>query len=457
MKIIILGAGQFGTSLAASLASEANDINVVDVDAAKLFTLQERYDLRTVRGNASHPSVLDRAGASAADMLIAVTNSDETNMLACQIGYTLFHISTKIARVRSSEYFSYKNLFAQEALPVDLLISPESLVAEYVEQIIAFPEAQQIVGFAGGRAQMISLRCTTAHGPVGRKLGSWLPDVDYRCMAIFRNKESIVPDGDTVIQAGDEMFLLGDPRAMEQIRAEFSETQKNDRGIRRIILAGGGNIGKRLASHLGDDYHVKLIEINPEQARQASEELNNVIVLQGSATDRELLINENIDQTDLFCAITESEETNLVTAMLAKELGATRTIALVNSPAFAEMANHLRIDKLIIPTQISISAMLSYLHRGDVAVAHFLRDGKAEALETVIHGDHDSSRVVGRTLAEIELPKHTSIGAIVRDHKVLIAHHDLQIQTGDHVIVLVSDKHEIPAVESLFRVAATYI
>ncbi len=457
MKIIILGAGQFGTSLAASLISETNDINVVDLNAAKLDTLQERYDLRTVRGNASHPSVLDRAGASTADMMIAVTNSDETNMLACQIGYTLFHISTKIARVRSSEYFSYKNLFAQEALPVDLLISPESLVAEYVERIIAFPEAQQIVGFAGGRAQMVSLRCTTAYGPVGRKLSSWLPDVDYRCTAIFRNKESMVPNGDTVIQAGDEMFLLGDPQAMRQIRAEFSEAQQNSRSIRRIVLAGGGNIGKRLASHLGNDYHVKLIEINPEQARQASEELNNVIVLQGSATDRELLINENIDQTDLFCAVTESEETNLVTAMLAKELGATRTIALVNSPAFAEIANRLHIDKLIIPTQISISAMLGYLHRGDVAVAHFLHGGTAEALEAVIHGDHDSSRVVGRTLAEIELPKHTSIGAIVRGQNVLIAHHDLQIQTGDHVIVLVSDKHEIPAVESLFRVAATYI
>lgn len=457
MKIIILGAGQFGGSLAAMLTSEANDINVIDLNAARLHTLQERYDLRTVHGNGSHPSVLARAGAHDADMLIAVTDNDETNMLACQIAYTLFRISTKIARVRHGEYFHYKNLFAQEALPVDLLISPESLIAEYVERMIAFPEALQIVDFAGGRAQMVSVRCANGHGPVGGRLGEWLQDVEFRCTAIYRNGESLVPDGDTVVHAGDEMFLLGGAKAMRSIRAEFSDPESGDRGIRRLVLAGGGNIGKRLASHLGNNYHVKLIEIHPEHARQASEELNNVIVLNGSATDRDLLVDENIDRADLFCALTEREETNLIAAMLAKELGAAHTMALVNSPVFAEMTTRLGIDKSINPTQIAISAMLSYLRRGDVAMAHSLRGGTAEALETVVHGDRDSSRVAERMLAEIELPEHASIGAIVRDQDVLIAHHNSKIQAGDHVIVLVTDKNEISQVEALFQVDATYI
>lgn len=457
LKIIILGAGQFGGSLASTLTSEANDINVVDLDGAKLNALQERCDLRTVQGNGSHPSVLERAGANDADMLIAVTNNDETNMLACQIAYTIFHISTKIARVRHSEYFYYRNLFAQEALPVDLLISPENLVAKYVERMIDFPEALQIVDFADGRARMVSVRCENGHGPVGEQLGSWLPDVEYRCTAIYRNGESLVPDGDTVVQAGDEMFLLGSARAMRAIRAEFRDVDSGSQDIRRLVLAGGGNIGRRMASHLGDDYHVKLIELHPEHARQASEQLNNVIVLNGSATDRDLLVDENIDRTDMFCALTEREETNLVAAMLAKELGAIRSIALVNSQVFADMANRLGIDQSINPTQIAISAMLSFLRRGDVAMAHSLRGGTAEALETVVHGDRESSRVVGRTLADIKLPEHASIGAIVRGEEVLIAHHDSEIQAGDHIIVLVTHKDEIPQVENLFQVDATYI
>ena len=458
MKIIILGAGQFGGSLAATLTSEDNDINVVDLDATKLHALEERYDLRTVHGNGSHPSVLMRAGANDADMIIAVTNNDETNMLACQISYTLFHVSTKIARVRCTEYFRYRQLFTQEALPVDKLISPESLVAEYVERMIAFPEALQIVDFASGHAQMVSVRCHNGHDLVDTRLAAWqLPNAEFRCTAIYRDGESLVPNGDTVVRAGDEMFLLGGRRAMRTIRAEFSDSGNGSQVIRSLILAGGGNIGRRLASYLGDDYHVKLIERDPDQARLASEELNNVIVLNGSATDRNLLIDENIERTDLFCALTDSEETNLTAAMLAKELGTTRTMALVNSPAFAGMADRLGIDKTINPTQISISAMLSYLRRGDVAMAHSLRGGTAEALEIVVHGDRESSRVVDRVLADIKLPEHTSIGAIVRGKEVLIAHHDSKIQKGDHIIMLVANKDEITEVEDLFQVDATYI
>jgi len=297
MKIIILGAGQVGASLAANLASEANDITVVDTEPERLHNLQDRLDIRTVVGEASYPDVLSQAGADDADMIIAVTNSDETNMIACQVAYTLFHTPTKIARVRGVGYLAHKEeLFAQDSLPVDVLISPEQLVTDYIQRLIEHPGALQVLNFANGLVQLVAVKAYYGGPLVGhalRTLREHMPGVDTRVAAIFRRGKPVIPDGDTVIEVDDEVFIIV---AKKHVRAVMSELRRLDKPYKRIIIAGAGNIGKRLAKVLEQNFQVKVIEHNPEQARVASEALEKTIVLLGDAADEELLLEENIEE-----------------------------------------------------------------------------------------------------------------------------------------------------------------
>lgn len=457
MKIIILGAGQVGSSVAANLVSEANDITVIDSNPDFLQGLSERYDLRTIAGNASHPSVLARAGAKDADMIIAVTNSDEINMIACQIAYTLFHTPTKIARVRNNEYLQHPALFAQEALPIDVLISPEQIVTEYIERLISFPGALQVLDFAAGKAQMVAI---SAHynGPLtGKKisdLGNHLPGIEIRAVAIFRAGKSIIPDGDTEIEPNDEVFFIGAPK---HIRSLLKSIRSTEKAARRIIIAGGGNIGMRLAKALEERYQVKLIELNSHRAQEVSEELKKTIVLQGDVADEDLLLEENIENTDVFCALTNADEANIISSMLAKRLGARKVMALINRASYVDLVQSNVIDIAISPQQATIGSLLAHIRKGDVVVVHSLRRGAAEAIEAIAHGDTMSSKVVGRRIGEIKLPPATSIGAIVRGEQVIIAHHDTVIEAEDHVILLVADKKQVPAVEALFQVGITFL
>jgi trk system potassium uptake protein TrkA len=457
MKIIILGAGQVGSSLADNLASEANDITIVDLDSKRLHALQDRLDLRTVTGRASHPEVLLRAGAEDADMIIAVTNSDETNMVACQVAYTLFHTPTKIARVRAVEYLSHPQLFNQEALPIDVLISPEQLVTDYVFRLIEHPGALQVLGFADGKVQLAAVKAYYGGPLVGhelRTLRDHMPGVDTRVAAIYRRGKAIMPEGHTVIEADDEVFFIA---AKKDIRAVMSELRRLEKPVKRVIIAGGGNIGKRLAKALEESYQVKIIDHNPRRAREISEELLKTIVLHGDAADEELLLEENIENTDVFCALTNDDEANILSAMLAKRLGARKVMALINRAAYVDLVESGDIDIAISPQQATIGSLLAHVRRGDVVMVHSLRRGAAEAIEAVAHGDERSSRVVGRAVEEIRLPAGTTIGAVVRGDEVLIAHHDTVIRAEDHVILFVVDKKRIPEVERLFQVGVMFI
>ncbi|WJW75627.1 Trk system potassium transporter TrkA [Thiohalobacter sp. IOR34] len=457
MKIIILGAGQVGASVAHNLASEFNDITVIDRDAALLRDLQDRLDIGTVVGHAAHPEVLRRAGADDADMVIAVTNSDEVNMVACQVAYTLFHTPTKIARVRSAEYLNQPKLFSQEALPIDVLISPEQLVTEYVEHLIEHPGALQVLDFADGRVQLVAVRAYHGGPLVGhelRELREHMPNIDARVAAIFRRGKPIIPEGDTVIEVGDEVFFIA---ARENIRAVVSELRELDKPVKRVILAGGGNIGLALAESLEKRYQVKLIERDPERARMLSERLERTIVLLGDAADEELLLEENIENTDVFCALTNDEEANILSSMLAKRLGARKVMSLINRAAYVDLVQSETIDIALSPQQATIGSLLTHVRRGDVVAVHALRRGAAEAIEAVAHGDAKTSKVVGRRLEEIKLPPGTTIGAIVRGEQVIIAHHDTVIESGDHVILFLVDKRCIPEVERLFQVGVFFL
>jgi len=457
MKIIILGAGQVGSSLADHLSNEANDITMVDNEEQRLRSLQDRLDIRTVCGEASHPEVLRRAGGEDADMLIAVTNSDETNMVGCQVAYTVFRTPTKIARVRSQEYLIHPELFSPEALPVDVIISPEQLVTDYIQRLIEHPGALQVLDFADGQVQLVGVRAYYGGMLVGhalRALRDHMPGIQTRVAAIYRRGSAIMPTGETVIEADDEVFFIA---ARKNIRAVMSELRKVDKPNKRIIIAGGGNIGRRLARALENTYQVKIIDHNPTRTTSISQELDKTIVLQGDAADEELLLEENIENTDVYCALTNDDEANILSAMLAKRLGARKVMALINRASYVDLVESGDIDIAISPQQATIGSLLTHVRRGDVVRVHSLRRGAAEAIEAVAHGDANSSKVVGRAIEDLKLPQGTTIGAIVRGNDVVIAHHDTVIEAEDHVILFLVDKRRIGEVERLFQVGFTFI
>ncbi|MDE1479552.1 Trk system potassium transporter TrkA [Xenorhabdus bovienii] len=452
MKIIILGAGQVGGTLAENLVDENNDITIVDTDTDRLRQLQDKFDLRVVNGHGSHPRVLREAGAEDADMLVAVTNSDETNMIACQIAYSLFNTPNKVARIRSSEYiYESEKLFQPDDIPIDYLISPEQLVIDYIYKLIQYPGALQVVNFAEGRVSIVAVKAYYGGSLVGNALSSLrehMPHIDSKVAAIFRQDRPIRPQGSTIIEAGDEVFFVA---ASQHIRAVMSELQRLEKPYKRLMIVGGGNVGAGLALRLEKDYSVKLIEHNQERATELAELLHNTIVFYGDASDQELLSEEHIEQVDVFIALTNDDEANIMSAMLAKRMGAKKAMVLIQRSAYVDLVQGGVIDIAISPQQATISALLGHVRKADIVSVSSLRRGVAEAIEAIAHGDEHTSKVVGRKIGDIRLPPGTTIGAIVRGEEVIIANDYSIIQQGDHVIMFITDKKFVPEVEKLFQ------
>jgi trk system potassium uptake protein len=456
MKIIILGAGQVGGTLAEHLSLD-NDVTIIDIELKRLAELQERLDIRTVCGQASYPNVLLNAGIEDADLLIAVTNSDEANMVACQVAHSLFRTPTKIARVRATQYVAYQELFGNNALAIDMLISPEHLVMQHIKRLIEHPDALQVVNFAQGKVQLAAVRAFYGGPLVGHALGDMkkhMPQVDTKVVAIFRRNKPLIPTHDTIIEPDDEVFFLATPL---HIDAVMSELRQLDQPYKRVIIAGGGNIGAKLAEALEHQFNVKIIEQSLERCQVLASELNKAVVLHGDGADRELLLDENIQETDVFCAVTNFDEANIMSSILAKRLGAHKVMALINRAAYVDLMDGGDIDIAISPQQATIGSLLTHVRKGDVVSVHALRRGAAEAIEAIAHGDKKSSQVVGRLIREIHLPPGTTIGAIVRQDHVIIAHDDCEIQAGDHIILFVIDKTRIAQVERLFQVGFSFI
>ncbi len=458
MNIVILGAGQVGSSLARNLAVEDNDITIIDTDAMALRELREKLDINTRIGQASHPNVLEQANVNDADMVIAVTNSDEINMMACQIAYSLFRTPTRIARVRASGYLDHPELFSPELIPVDVLISPEQLITNYIYRLISNPGTTQVLDFANGKVRLVAVKAHHEGPLVGHELkdiNEHLPEVKVRVAAIFRNDKSIKPTGNTIIEANDELFVIA---SAQHIRAVVSELRSVDRPYKRIMIAGGGNVGRRLANALEQGrYKVKIIERSPEVAKDLAETLNKTIVLEGDAADEALLIEESIEDIDIFCALTNDDEANILSAMLAKRLGARKVMSLVNRTGYVDLVESANIDHAVSPQQITIGALLTHVRSGDIVSVHSLRKGAAEVIEVIAHGDAGNSRVVGKTRDELKLPPGVAIGAIVRDDEVIMPHNDMVIEDNDHVILFLADKRYIPAVEKMFQVGLSHI
>lgn len=457
MRIIILGAGQVGTGMAHSLSREDNDITIVDTDGERLRQLQEKLDVRTVQGHAAHPQTLIRAGIEDADLLIALTNSDETNMVACQVAYSLFNTPMKVARVRAADYLDHPELFDREHSPIDVLISPEKLVTEHIQRLIEIPGALQVLDFAGGRAQLVATRAFPDGPLVGRELKSLrekLPEgVDARVAAIFRDDQAIIPEGDTVIEVDDIVFFLA---ATRDIPLVMRELRRMSGPANRIMLAGGGNIGAGLAKQLERNHHVKIVEQDPHRAETIADDLDTSIVLVGDSADEDLLHEEGIDEMDVFCALTNDDEANILSSMLAKRMGCEKVITLINRPAYVDLVESDRIDVAISPQQITIGALLTHIRKGHMVRVHSLRRGATEAIEAVVRGQPGSSQVAGKRIEEIDLPEGATIGGIIRGEEIIMAHHDVMIQSDDHVILFVADQKAVKKVEELFSVDAVF-
>ena len=330
MKILILGAGQVGGTLAESLAKESFDITLVDQDAARLRELGSRLDIQTIEGAASHPDVLQRAGADDADILVAVTSSDEVNIVACQICYSMFRTPTKIARIRSSAYLSQNTLFDKHHVPIDRLINPEQVVTDQITELLSHPGALEVLDFADGRVQLVAMRAYL--GPlVGQALSflsEHMPSVDTRVAAIFRRGQPIIPTGETVIETDDEVFFIA---AREHITAVMGELRKAENPTAESSSLAG-NIGARLAADTEETYDVRIMEVNPQRAQNLADQLNQAVVIQGGATDRDLLLEENIDQCDAFCGDTDDDEINVMSSLMAKRLGVRQVVTLIGKP-----------------------------------------------------------------------------------------------------------------------------
>ncbi len=465
MHIIILGAGQVGGTLAKDLEGEDNEITLVDISRTRLEELHHHLDIRTICGEAAHPDVLAKAGAEDTDLLIAVTNSDETNMIACQIAWLLFKIPTKIARVRDPSYLNNKDkLFNKEVdgfLAVDQVISPEQVVTDHIFKLIQYPGALQVLDFAKGLVRLVAVKAYYGGPLVGNALATLrqhIPNVDTRVAAIFRQGKPIVPLGSTVIEANDEVFFIAERNDITKV---ISELQKLEDPYKKIMIAGGGHIGAGLARMLeAEGCQVKVIERNRDNARRLSAELNGTVI-NSDAADQDMLTEENIEDMDVFIAVTNNDAANIMSSMLAKKLGGRKVMALINRPEYVDLAQSSEIDIAISPQMATIGSLLAYIRQGDVATVYSLRRGAAEAIETIAHGDSHTSRVVGRKIEELKLPRGTTIGAIVRGEPgkeiVLMAHDNIVIESDDHIILFLVDKKYIHDVERMFQVDPTFM
>lgn len=455
MKIIIIGAGQVGGTLAENLVGELNDITLVDNNSERLRELQDKMDLQVIVGQGSHPDTLKQAGAEDAELVIAVTSDDATNMIACQICHSLFHTTSKIARIRSSKILKYQDeLFQAKGVPVDHVIAPEQLVTRDIVRLIDYPGALQVLEFAKGKVSLVAVKAYYGGLLVGHALSTLrehIPNVDTRVAAIYRNGKPIRPLGTTVIEADDEVFFIA---ATIHIRAVMNELQKLEQSYKRIMIAGGGNVGAGLARALEKNHQVKVIERSPERANYLASELNNALVFTGDSSDQELLIEENIDQFDVFIAVTNDDEANIMSSLLAKRLGVRKTMVLIQRSAYTDLVHGSTIDIAVSPQHATISALLTHVRKGNINNVYSLRGGAAEAIEIIAKGNETSSKVVGRTIQSIKLPPGTTIGAIVRQNEVLIAHSTTTIMAEDHVILFLVNKRYISDVEKLFHVDA---
>ncbi len=457
MKIIILGAGRVGFTVASNLSSENIDITLIDKSQTVIDTVCERLDVSVICGSVSHPDVLESAGIKQADIIVAVTGSDETNMMACQIAHHLFNVPKKIARVRAQSFIDLKDqLFHEGAIPIDVIINPEHEIVHFIKNLILHPGSQQVLSFANSALNLIETKCNHHSSLVGKsleKLTVQLQGVYARIAIIYRRSEVLVPNNQTIIEGNDRLFFIA---ASDDIQKVLSLLFNQNKPYKRLVIAGGGRIGLGLAKELENTLQVKIITKSTEKAYALSEQLDHSIVLCGDASDEAFLLDENIDRTDVFCTLTSDDETNILCSMLAKSLGAKVVMSLVDRNAYMSMVDNGSIDNVIYPQHTTIGKILSQVRQGDITSVHSLLRGKAEAFEAIVQ-ENSKFNIAGKTIRDIKLPPGALIIGLVRDSQSLPARGDLVVEVSDHLILFIADKSAIDQIGALFAPAKSLL
>lgn len=460
MKILILGAGRVGRSVAQSLVSDANDITIVDESADRIDQMQERFDLRGIVGDASSPSVLSSAGAMDSDLLIAVTANDETNLVACTLAAQIFNVPMRIARVRDSELRHYPRILGDEGFRATSVIWPEQALATQFAKLITFPAAQQVLNFAENKLTLFTVNSTDSAPLTGKTLEDafrMMPEAKMRFISIYRRNRRLECRNDTVIEADDEITVLVSSDCAEMVIEALHPFEKAE----TIVLINGGELSGLLTDELEparSKRRIKIFEGKEEVAVDLSKRFssNKVSVSLVRHDDTLALMQESIDQADVVVALSNNDEINVMTALLAKKLGAKRSIVLLENQVYSDLVRGTEVDVTVSPTQASLGELLRHIRYGDVVNAQELYQDKAEALEIIAHGTKKSSKVVGKALREIAFPKGVSVGAIVRgqgdEANVLMAEPDLTVMDDDHLILFVPNKKVIQRIERLFEV-----
>ncbi len=449
MKVLILGAGRVGGSLATALVNNNYDVSIVDHDKSILATLEDKLDILTVEGHASHPLSIKKAGADDSTTVIAVTSNDEVNLIACQIAKNNFNVKKTICRLSEETYSEDLSLFGNEI--IDIVISPEKEVMNHLKELIQHPGTEQIEKFADGMVNLVSVKAKKKGKLVGRELKGIkedMPNADAFVASIYRKGKPFIPSGETIIKEGDEVYFVSSASNIDQIVNEFRD--KVD-VYSRVMIIGGGKIGYSLAKELENDYKVKLVDSNKQKCKELSKNLDKTIVLSGSATDEDLLKSENISNIDIFCALTDDDETNLMSSLLAKKMGAKKTMIILNNPSYLGLVPGF-IDIYIAPYRLTVSSVLQDLRESDVTQDVLLKmDTGAEAIEGVVHANEFTSNLFGKSVKEIPLPEGASIGAVVRHGELVMPDSTVELCLNDHLIIFLANKDMVSDVEVLFK------
>ena len=449
MKIVILGAGRVGSSLAKNLSTSDYEITIIDERQDLLNDLDENYDLAIIKGHASNPKILEKAGLNSDSIVISVTNNDEVNIVSCQLAKEIFKVKKTICRFKDPVYLEYLEKLSSN--PVDVAISPENEVTSHLIELINHPGAEQIEEFASGKVKLVSVKAKKSGKLYGRELkhiNDDLPEIQTYIPAIYRKNKPFIPSGKDIIKENDEVYFVSSAENIDSIVDEFRDHEES---YSRLMIIGGGKIGYSLAKSLEDDFKIKIIEENIERSEEISKKLNKTIVLNGSATDEMLLKSENITNIDVFCALTNDDETNVMSSLLAKKMGAKKTMIILNNPSYLGLVPGF-IDIYIAPYRLTVSSVLQDLRESDVAQDVMLKmDSGAEAIEGIVHANEYTSKLFGNPVTDISMPEGAAITAIVRHDKVLMPSEEIKLQINDHLIVFLADKTKVKELELLFK------
>ena len=449
MKIVILGAGRIGGSLARNLSNSNYEVCIVDEDKNKLSDLEDKLDIMTVEGHASHLNTLKKSGLDNETTLLAVTSNDEVNIIACQLAKKVFKVKKTICRFRDDVYFDQLSVFGEGV--IDIPISPEDEITSHLKELIDHPGSNQIESFANGKVKLVLVKAKKKGKLVGRELKGIkedMPNIDAFVPTIYRKGNPFIPSGETIIKENDEIYFISSESNIGAIVDEFRDHEEQ---YSRIMIAGGGKVGFSLAKDLEKDYNVKLIDSNPERCMKLSKDLDKTIVLSGSATDESLLKSENISNIDIFCALTDDDETNVMSSLLAKKMGAKKTMIILNNPSYLGLVPGF-IDIYIAPYRLTVSSVLQDLRDSDVAQDVILKVNLgAEAIEGIVHANEFTSPLFGRPIKDVPLPEGCVIAAIIRHGELIIPSSSVDLTLNDHLIIFLSDKNKINEVEVLFK------